>query len=93
MSLSLPNDFAADVLDILKRRKVRFHGCPPWYLERKRDGDVKMWFYGHRKGVAWAGGVTILKRPDIDSAVATGDSQIFASICEQIIDEGQMRFK
>lgn len=92
MSLSKPNDFAADVLDILKRRKVTFHGCPPSYLEQNPDGDCKMWFYGHRNGKPWAGGITILKRDDMDSAVVRGDSRTFAEICESIIDHGQMRF-
>lgn len=93
MSLSQPNDFAEDVLDILRRRKVTFHGCAPDYLEQNTNGDVKVWFYGHRNGCAWAGGITVLKRQDIDNAVARGDSKIFADICEQIIDHSQVRFK
>lgn len=92
MGLSQPNDFAADVLDILRRRNITFHGCKPDYLEQKADGDVKIWFYGHREGRPWKGGITLLRRSDIDSAVATGNSQIFAQICEQIIDETNTKY-
>ena len=92
MSLSKPNDFAADVLDILRRRNVTFHGCKPDYIEQRSNGECKLWFYGHRKGVAWAGGITLNSRSDIDTAVALGHSESFAEICEKIIDETNTKF-
>lgn len=91
MTLSKPNDFAEDVLNILKRRKVTFHGCPPWSLEQEGP-TVKIWFAGDRKGKQWMGAITVIA-PDADNALATGDSNILAELCEKIIDDNQMRFK
>lgn len=93
MSLSKPNDFAADVLDIVKRRKLLFHGCEPWYLEINPGGDMKMWFYGHRNGKPWAGGVTIKKRDDLENAVIAGDCNALSEAFEKIIDHTQSKFK
>lgn len=84
------NNFAADVLDTLKRRKVTFHGCTPWYLEQM-GANVKIWFAGERKGKEWMGGVTIISQ-DAENALATGDSHILAEICEKIIDDNNARY-
>ena len=92
MSLSKPNDFAADVLERLKQRNVTFHGCKPWYLEHDDTGS-KMWFYGHKDGKPWAGGITIHKREDIENAVLRGDCNMLADAFEQVIDHAQVRFK
>lgn len=89
MTLSKPNDFAGDVLDICQRRKLTFHGCPPWYLELHRNGDMKMWFYGYRFGKPWRGGVTIQHRADLDHAVLAGDCNALADAFQQVIDHAQ----
>ena len=101
-SFSPESDFAADVLDILKRRKVTFHGCPPRYLEIQRDeagnetGDLKMWFYGYRvidgQLRPWGGGITIQKRPETNHAFVRGNSNAFAEVIEQLIDGINARF-
>ena len=92
MSLSRPNDFGADVLAILKRRKVTFYGQPPWYLEIN-PRELKMWFYGHKDGKPWARGFSILNRDDLDCAVLKGDANALADAFEQAIDHAQVRFK
>lgn len=91
MSNSHPSDFAADVLDILKHRKVTLHGCHPDYLEMFIDGSLKMWFKGHRNGKPWAGGLTLIN-PAITQAVHFGNSNVIADLCEQIIDDNHIRF-
>jgi hypothetical protein len=90
-TLSQPNDFAADVLDILRRRKVKFHGCLPEYLEYLPGGDLKMWFYGHRNDDVcrgpWRGGITIMKRESLENALLRGDSNVFADVMMACIDD------
>jgi len=91
MTLSKPNDFAEDVLETLKSRKVTFHGCPP--LSLTHEGlNVKIWFAGQRNGKDWMGAVTIIA-PDVENALATGHSTTLANLCEKIIDENHVRFK
>lgn len=92
MTNSQPSDFAADVLDILKRRKVTLYGCQPDYLEVFLDGRLKMWFTGFRKGNLWNGGVTLIN-PEINQAVYYGDSNVIADLCEKIIDDNHIRFE
>jgi hypothetical protein len=89
MSLSQPNDFAADVLAELQRRKTKFRGCQPQFLEYLPGGDLKMWFYGRRNGRPWRGGVTILARADVNTAYVRGNVNAFVEACEQIIDHIQ----
>lgn len=91
MTTSQPHDFAADVLDMLKRRKVTFRGCNPDYLEIFIDGRLKMWFAGNRNGKPWAGGLTLIN-PQIDQAVYYGDSGVIADLCEKIIDDNSARY-
>lgn len=91
MSNSQPGDFAADVVDILRRRRVTFHGCAADYLEVRLDGSLKMWFKGHRNGQPWAGGLTLIN-PDISKAVYFGDSNVIAELCERLIDDNHVRF-
>jgi hypothetical protein len=84
--------FAEDVLDIAKRKGMRFHGCSPWHLEIQPEGDMKLWFYGYRKGYPWRGGITIQKRADLNHAVLSGDSNSLVQAFEQIIDDVSARF-
>lgn len=89
MSLSKPNDFAEDVLEQLKTRKVTFRGCPPWYIELNGT-KAKVWFYGYRNNKPYAGGITIMA--DINNAIVTGNSKMLAELCEKIVDHSQVRF-
>lgn len=91
MKLTIANEFALDVLEILKSRKVTFHGCPPWYLEQ-HGTTAKMWFAGHRKGKEWAGAITVMA-PDVENSLAVGNSTVLADLLEKIIDENHTRFE
>jgi len=86
-------EFGEDVLDIIKRKRITFHGCPPWYLEVNDGGDLKLWFYGHRNGKPWAGGVTIKHREDMANAVIAGDCNALADAFEQIIDHTMSKYE
>lgn len=92
MSLSTPNNFAEDVLEILKTRKVTFHGCPPSYLTLKGQA-VTIWFYGHRIGELKpkAYGITVTANT-VENAFVIGDSNALATACEAIIDKNHVRF-
>lgn len=49
------NEFAEDVLNILKRRKVTFYGCPADYVEFKLNGKISIEFVGYRNNKPWKG--------------------------------------
>lgn len=92
MTSSQPNDFAADVLDILKRRKVTFRGLSPDYLEIFLDGSAKMWFYGHENGRGSRKGITVQNAGSIKDAIHFGNSEVMAELIEQGIDHSSARF-
>lgn len=92
MSDSQPHDFAADALEILKRRKVTLHGCAPDFIEIFLDGSIKIWFMGLRDGKPWRGGLTIMDADPVEQAIYFGRPEIIAELCEKMIDHSNSRF-
>lgn len=88
----MSDNFAADVLDIIQRRKVTFRGLKPDYLEIFIDGSAKMWFYGHENGKPVRKGITVVNNGACSDAVHFGDSNIMAQLIEEGIDHAQARF-
>jgi hypothetical protein len=84
------NTFAEDVLNILKKRKVTFHGCGPDKLEMYPDGSAKMWFYGHRGGMAWVGGIKV-KGLGLKSMIASAKPETVADMIVEAIDDSRKR--
>lgn len=79
------NLFAEEVLNVLRNRMVTFRGCLPDYVAIFMDGKVKVWFYGHRDGKAWRGGVGFnCVRPE-DRLYMT-DPAIVADMCAKHIE-------
>lgn len=85
------NEFAADVLATLQKRKVTLRGCKPDYLETNLDGSMKIWFYGDRQGKLWRGGVTI-HGSDVQDDIHLSNSDVVAETCERLIDHTNSRF-
>jgi hypothetical protein len=81
---STANDFAADVMATLIKRKVTLRGLHPKYLEINLDGSIKIWFAGNNERKA----ITILNEPSIHMA----DSNVISEVCEKIIDSNNARY-
>lgn len=76
--------FADEVLNTLRTKKVRFRGCFPDFITIYLDGRVKVWFYGHRNGRAWRGGVGFnCVRPE--DRVYMTDPAVVAEMCAKHI--------
>ena len=75
------NEFAHDVLDTLRRRRVRFRGCPPTYVELDLSGAVRVQFAGLRDGRPWVGRVKF-NCNDASERLVMSDPAVVAELCE-----------
>lgn len=74
------NEFADDVLNILKRKQVTFRGCEPSHVTVWMDGKVKVWFYGQIERKPWVGGISFnCVRPE--DRVFMTDPAVVAEMC------------
>jgi hypothetical protein len=93
MSSSRPEDFAADTLDILQRKKVRFRGCKPESIEIFVDGAIKVWFMGYYPdGKLRRTGITLMDFSPIKQAIHMGNPEVIARLTEEVIDNNSARF-
>jgi hypothetical protein len=76
------NEFAEDVLAIIKKRNVTFRGCKPEYVELDPLGGVKVNFYGYRDNKPWKGGVQF-SCPFEPDKIHLCDPAVVADICER----------
>lgn len=88
MSASRPEDFAADVLARLERRRVTFRGCLPAGLTLALDGGVAVWFAGDHDGRPWRGAVRF-SAPFAADRLHLADPETVAAICAQLIERGK----
>lgn len=86
------SEFAADVLDILKRRNVTFRGLQPAFLQIFMDGRAKCWFYGNENGRMIRKGITVINAGGIEQAIHFGDTNVMAQLIEEGIDHSASRF-
>jgi hypothetical protein len=86
----IQSEFAWNVLDLLKKRKVTFRGCGPDYLNLAPDGTVRMWFSGNRKGLMWSGAIK-LRALDLTTSIETAKPEMLANVIEEMIDESRAR--
>lgn len=80
------NEFAHEVLNILRKRKVTFNKCQADYIELCPTGGVKVHFFGHRKGQPYKGAVEFAC-PFAADKIMLADPAVVAEICEQAIHE------
>ena len=87
MSMSRPNDFAAEVMATLIKRKVTMKGLRPSHISLNVDGSMKIWFgeNGNAKSL------TILD-VGIDGAYVMGQSDVVADMAEKMIDHSNSRY-
>lgn len=83
-------DFARQVLALLQRRKVKFHGCAPAHISLYADGAAKIWFYGYRRGLPWFGGIKI-RGLDLETNIALAKPEALADIIAGEIDQTRSR--
>lgn len=94
MSNSRPEDFAADTLAILHRRKVTFRGLQPASMEIHLDGSLTLWFAGTdaKNGGETRKKLTMMLDAGVKDAIHTGKPELVAEVAEQIIDHNSARF-
>lgn len=79
------NEFAHEVLNILRKRKVTFRGCKPDYIELCPLGGVRVHFFGYRKNRPYKGAVEFAC-PFTPDKIMMANPAIVAHLCEEGIN-------
>lgn len=87
MSFSQPNDFAAEVMASLIKRKITLRGLPPASVQVNLDGSLKLWF-----GVDGNSKALTIHDAGINGAYALGRSDVVAEMAEAMIDHSNARY-